>query len=372
MTIFNNRILLVDDNESIHLDIKHILQNDDRNGRKIGINKIEDELFGSDASAKHLNRVSSIQYEISSAYQGGEALKMFRDSYEHGNPYALVIMDVRMPPGMDGIQTIKEMRNIDNLVELVICTAYSDYGWEQIVEQLGMSDKIQFLSKPFESITLKQLALSLTTKWNIAARKRQYIQLLENETEKLGKTADGLGKRADKQSETNQKSNASLLNHQSLVERLTSTVSGEGYKGMAIIALDLVGFKNINEAMSFSGGDLVLKELETKLAAFLDIGDFMGRVGADEYVVILTAADSAEAKKWVEQLESELSIPVLVDEVPLRLRVQCGVKICPAIETAVDLSLLEALSALASAKSSNKDIVYANSIDDDSKHTGTF
>ena len=173
-----NRILLVDDNEAIHEDIISILSSH-RENTNPELQSIEEKLFGSnDQSLNDLTE--NIDYEIDHAYQGKEALQMVDQAEADGNPYSLIFMDVRMPPGMDGIQTTKKIREKHSYIEIVICTAYSDYSWSQIIHNLGFSDKLLFMKKPFDATALKQTALTLTTKWQLQQEAISYTQNLEN------------------------------------------------------------------------------------------------------------------------------------------------------------------------------------------------
>ncbi|MBN2444268.1 MAG: HD domain-containing protein [Spirochaetales bacterium] len=95
-------------------------------------------------------------------------------------PYALAFIDVRMPPGWDGIETITRIWEIDPFIEVAICTAYADYSWDQIVSKLGYTDHIIIIKKPFEKIEIKQMATALIQKWNSATRARLNVKKLES------------------------------------------------------------------------------------------------------------------------------------------------------------------------------------------------
>jgi len=176
-----NHILLVDDNESIHEDIESILSNSVSKEDE-ELKGIEDELFGSSPNEQE-KADDIVNYEIDHAYQGMEAVEMVSEAYETGNPYALIFMDVRMPPGIDGIQTIKQIWEDYPYTEIVICTAYSDYSWDKIVSNLGSTDKLLFMKKPFDATALKQIALTLTTKWKLQQEAISYTEKLEKEVE---------------------------------------------------------------------------------------------------------------------------------------------------------------------------------------------
>ncbi|PAU95562.1 hybrid sensor histidine kinase/response regulator [Aliifodinibius salipaludis] len=176
-----NHILLVDDNESIHEDIESILSNSVSKEDE-ELKGIEDELFGSSPNEQEKTD-NLVDYEIDHAYQGKEAVEMVSEAYELGDPYALIFMDVRMPPGIDGIQTIKQIWEDYPYTEIVICTAYSDYSWDKIVSNLGNTDKLLFMKKPFDATALKQIALTLTTKWKLQQEAISYTEKLEEEVD---------------------------------------------------------------------------------------------------------------------------------------------------------------------------------------------
>ncbi|MES2475515.1 MAG: response regulator [Verrucomicrobiota bacterium] len=125
------------------------------------------------------------------ASQGQEALEMVTTALQSGAPYSLVFMDVRMPPGWDGIETTTRLWKVDPDVQVVICTAYSDYSWDQIISQLGRTDRLLILKKPFDTIEVEQIAHALTTKWTLqqAARRSEdsLVQAVAMRTAELQK-----------------------------------------------------------------------------------------------------------------------------------------------------------------------------------------
>ncbi len=173
-----NRILLVDDNPAIHEDFKKILS-PQGGANSASLSDARSAFFGEEA-----NTEAQVEYLIDSAYQGEEALKMLIAAAEEGNPYAMAFVDVRMPPGWDGVQTIKEMWKADDSLECVICTAFSDYSWSEMANELGQSDKLLILKKPFDPVEARQLASTLTTKWSTS---RQQALMTEQLIEAEGK-----------------------------------------------------------------------------------------------------------------------------------------------------------------------------------------
>jgi len=182
MTTNKKRLLIVDDNEEIHADFKKILV-------PLIIHKdsetqeLEKELFGDDDN--HDKEVVEIpSYDIDDAYQGEDAVSMVDRAESEGNPYSLIFMDIRMPPGMDGIETIKKIWDKNPDAEVVICTAYSDYSWNQILKMLGQTDHLLFIKKPFDGVTVKQITLTVTTKFELGRKNRDHLKNLKSEVEK--------------------------------------------------------------------------------------------------------------------------------------------------------------------------------------------
>jgi two-component system, NtrC family, sensor kinase len=155
----NRRILIIDDNRAIHDDFRKILL--PQRPVNSALTAMEDALFG-DAP----ETVEKDLFEISSAYQGKEAFDLVVKASESGKPFAMAFVDVRMPPGWDGVETISRMWEKNPDLHVVICSAYSDYSWEQIVEKLGESDRLIILRKPFDPVEVQQLASNLTEKWS--------------------------------------------------------------------------------------------------------------------------------------------------------------------------------------------------------------
>src|SRR5579859_4222586 len=95
----NNRILVVDDNPAIHDDFRKVLSG--MHQPQADLMSAEAALFGEEPAP-----MVSVNFEIESAYQGQEALLKVEQSVTAGKPYAMAFVDVRMPPGWDGIETV--------------------------------------------------------------------------------------------------------------------------------------------------------------------------------------------------------------------------------------------------------------------------
>ena len=168
----SHRILVVDDNQSIHDDFRKILTPGPAWDE---FDATEDAFFG--ASEKVVAKAS---FELAFASQGLEALELAAAATRGGRRYEVVFMDVRMPPGLDGIETTARLWEIDPDLQVVICTAYSDYSWEQMIGRLGRTDRLLILKKPFEMIEVIQCAHALAAKWSLLQQTRRHAESLES------------------------------------------------------------------------------------------------------------------------------------------------------------------------------------------------
>ncbi|HUC83567.1 MAG TPA: response regulator [Candidatus Acidoferrales bacterium] len=153
----NHRILVIDDNQAIHRDFREILTKRRTASREMA--EFETALFGA------APQVEIPEFQIESAFQGQEGLDLIAKSLEEEHPFAMAFVDVRMPPGLDGIETTTKIWEKYPDLQVVICTAFSDYSAEEMLEKLGYSDRLIILKKPFDNVEVLQLAISMTEKW---------------------------------------------------------------------------------------------------------------------------------------------------------------------------------------------------------------
>jgi len=167
----NRRILLIDDNLAIHEDFKKILA---ASADDPSLDASRSDLFGGPGAAPALD-----SFTVDSAFQGQEGLERVRAALAAGQPYAMAFVDVRMPPGWDGIETIARIWQECPDLQVVVCTAYSDYSWDEMLAKLGHSDRLVILKKPFDNIEVLQLAHTLTVKWQLGEQARGRLDDLE-------------------------------------------------------------------------------------------------------------------------------------------------------------------------------------------------
>ena len=166
------RILVIDDNRAIHEDFCKIL-GANQPGPEV-LEEREAFLFGEPAPTFRRQ-----VFHIDSAFQGEDGLRLLEQAVESGEPYAMAFVDVRMEPGMDGIETTAKLWEVDPDLQVVICTAHSDYSWDDMVDKLGHSDRLVILKKPFDNVEVQQLANALTQKWRLLQQAKVRVDVLE-------------------------------------------------------------------------------------------------------------------------------------------------------------------------------------------------
>lgn len=166
------RILIVDDNPSIHEDFRKILDS-------YAVNSASLEVAASALFGEEPPEAQRRGFELDSAFQGGDGLACVERAQREGRPYALAFVDMRMPPGWDGVETIARLWQACPDLQVVICTAYSDYSWDDMIARLGQSDQLLILKKPFDVVEVLQLAHALVAKWRLLQQSRQSMLDLE-------------------------------------------------------------------------------------------------------------------------------------------------------------------------------------------------
>jgi signal transduction histidine kinase len=218
------RILVIDDNRAIHDDFRKILAPEKTTAA--ALEAAEEALFGHTVDA-----VLRTEFEVDSAYQGEEGMLLVKKAVEAGRPYAMAFVDVRMPPGWDGVVTTQKIWENDPDIQIVICTAHSDYSWNEMFDKIGNCDGLVILKKPFDPVEALQLAHALTEKWWLhqqSQRKMADLEIMVRE-----RTAAVQGAKAELEL-----ANQSLLRESLRANQLASAASaGSKAKGEFLAAM---------------------------------------------------------------------------------------------------------------------------------------
>lgn len=185
----NRKIIVVDDQQDLREQLAKLLR---KAGKKDGSNSLVEQmrkrLLGNKEKSKEESKEEgkgfpedTTLYIVDTAGQGEEALDMIVEANKNNDPYSVMFLDMRMPPGWDGLKTAIKVREIDRNIEIVIMTAYADYDQAKIVEQVGMPEKLLYIKKPFQAEEIYQLALSLTEKYSLehtAKERKKWLEAL--------------------------------------------------------------------------------------------------------------------------------------------------------------------------------------------------
>lgn len=309
----NNRILIVDDTPSIHEDFRKILAPDETSDNSRELADLESLLFDSAENRKDEN--DDIKFVIDEAFQGEEAVLKVIEAEERGEPYALTFMDVRMPPGMDGVETIAMIWDKFPEMEIVICSAYSDYSWDQVVAKIGSAEHLLFLKKPFDPVELKQIAENLVRKWNERNEDRKLIAELQEEIEcrcsELKQLKDELNAKNQLLRESVSRDPLTgLYNHVKMNDWLRSDYRNlqETDFPLSVLMMDLDNFREFNDVYGFEAGDEILRQTADQLNNAVEHITpppscyFIARCGGDKFALIVTGFHAEQTEKIAEDI----------------------------------------------------------------------
>lgn len=179
----NRKILVVDDQQDLREQLAKLLR---RAGQKDETHSLVEQmrarLLGNKEADEEVETDAEddvAPYVVETAGQGEEAYNMIKEANKNDDPYAVMFLDMRMPPGWDGLETATKVREADKNIEIVIMTAYADHDQAQIAEQVGMPEKLLYIKKPFQAEEIYQLALSLTSKYTLERTEKERKQWLE-------------------------------------------------------------------------------------------------------------------------------------------------------------------------------------------------
>ncbi len=269
------RILLIDDQETIHEDYRKVLGMGTPTSAAVG--KAAAELFDDDSALS----VEWEGFELDSAFQGQDGFELVQKSIHEGRPYALAFVDIRMPPGWDGIQTVRRIWEVDPEILIVICSAYSDYSWEEMIRQLGRNDRFLILKKPFDNVEVRQCAMALTERWSVS-RTDVLTGLLNR------RAFDGYLKLEWSRAQRHQ-------------------------LPLSYAMVDLDYFKRVNDTFGHYAGDRLLKAIADRLRTLCRVSDCLCRYGGDELCVLLPHSNEEGAANWAENARKAIAaVPVVI------------------------------------------------------------
>jgi diguanylate cyclase (GGDEF)-like protein len=375
----NGRILLVDDNRAIHEDFRKVLGTDAGDS---DLDALHEELFGAaePSRAQH--------FELDSAFQGDEGLQMARAARRDGRPYALAFVDVRMPPGIDGVETTRRLLAEDADIGIVVCSAYSDHRWEEMAAAFGDTDRVLILKKPFDTVEVRQLAHALERRWELA----QLASLKLDELETLVHARTGELRAVNTKLESEAEKREQMLRELAEShEQIRVLAYHDGLTGLpnrrrfnelldealsrarrtagevAVLFVDFDNFKRINDSVGHHAADIVLRQLADLLRQIVRSTDVVSlqradeedavvsRLGGDEFVILLPSTrDRFTPGVVAQRILWYLSQPMRAAEHELFVTASIGIATFPEDGESGEMLLRNADAAMYHAKQLGK------------------
>ncbi len=314
------RVLVVDDNPAIHADVNKILR---PSRAPESYQRAKALVLGGPASPEPSPRPV---FDVESAHQGQDGLALANQACGQDQPFMVAFVDMRMPPGWDGLTTIRRLWEADPRLQVVVCTAYSDQSLNEVGGQLGPSDKLVILKKPFDTAEVLQLAATLSEKWIAERAAEVRVDQLERAVEErtaeiqhalLHDRLTGLPNR--------------LLMHGRL-EACIARRQRDPNQRFALLYLDFDRFKIINDSLGHEVGDDLLVAIADRLRNCLRRSDGLcrtgtaSRIGGDEFLILLDSlVRDSDAALVAQRLLSILGEPYVVGEHTLHVTTSIGI-----------------------------------------------
>ena len=321
------RILVADDEANMRDAYRQILVDADLSGETTMFRNLRERLFAEGGAEPVVKPLLTSKITFAPLFfEGAEAaVAAVRDAILTENPFAVAFLDMRMPPGRDGVWAAARIRELDPAIEIVMCTAFSDVDPTEIGSIVPPEEKLSFLQKPFHPHEIRQMAISLASKWRAEHRivKLAYFDTLTG-----------------------------LPNREQSRTRLHSALAAAkaGQRSAAVLYLDLDNFKRVNDTLGHAVGDELLKLVASRLRQILQ-SNHIGRLGGDEFLVILPDIDSAEAAVAVAvRVIAELQAPMHLAMHTVVVTPSIGIALYPSHGMAVDTLLQSADLAMYFAK----------------------
>ena len=250
------------------------------------------------------------------------------------NRYDLILLDLQMP-GMDGFEVLEGLKEIEpeGYVPILVITAEPGHKLRALAA--GAKD---FITKPFDLVEVKMRIYN-----NLEVR------LLYKQLEEYSRALESLAMHD---------ALTGLPNRRQLMDRLTLGIAhaDRNDRTMAVMFLDLDGFKKINDTLGHDAGDMLLRMVADRLVSAVRQEDMVARLGGDEFVIALWEIGQADegVTKLVEKVIEAVSQPYRINSREVSITASVGVGIYPTHGDDVLTLMKSADQALMEAKRTGK------------------
>ena len=149
------RVLVADDDEKVLDCYREVFTHDDQTGQVQALNEMAADLFDAETDI-----VDQPKFDIVACNQGDDAIKVAEAAQEKGEPFDVVILDVRMPPGIDGVEAGSQIRKMDPKVDIVFVTGFSDIPFAELQRRVPPPMRLHYFNKP---LSFRKLAEDVVT-----------------------------------------------------------------------------------------------------------------------------------------------------------------------------------------------------------------
>lgn len=318
--LVSNRVLVCDDEELLLDEYRRCLSADyTADVATTTLTDLEKVLFGEET-----NDGGAVTFDLDTRTQGEDAVEAVAGAIAQDSPYAIVFLDIRMPPGIDGIEAARRIRKLDPNINIVIVSGSIGPELEKLDTEIPPADKVFFFKKPFHTVECRQLAAALCGKWHADMALRRVNEDLER---RVAERTQLLQQLAYYDQVTR------LPNQRLLVDELQGLIeqSEESPGDTVVVLVDINHFSFINETMGYDAGTELLRSIGSRLNRVLGRehnrnGGIIGRVGGDQFAVLMPGIESDTGIRDVaEKVRQTVEEPFLIDGRDLFLKTSIGV-----------------------------------------------
>lgn len=315
-----NRILVVDDDTMIIGEYLRCLGEDfEPDSATSTLGDLEKVLFGEETDER-----GAARFEVHSCNQGAAAVDAVKDAVSVNHPFSIVFLDIRMPPGIDGMEAARQIRELDPNINIVVVTGSLSPEPENLGNEIPPADRIFFFKKPFHAVECRQLAAALCGKWHADLALRHANDVLE---QKVWDRTEALHRLAYFDPVTSLPNKLKLVDElQALIDNTESTD-----KDTAVVLLDLERFSFLNETMGYDSGTELLNAVGRRLVNFCkDLNKeqqcIVGRFGADEFACLIPRIHGKDMlEEIVDGIKTSVEEPFLIRGRDIFLKASIGV-----------------------------------------------